>query len=198
MWPWEHAALGYLLYSLALRATGREPPSDTGAFVLLFGTLLPDLIDKPLSWGLGVFPSGYALGHSIFFAIPIGILVIGIGVRTERPRLAAAFIVGHWSHIISDVLTPLRYGSSPAPGRALWPVVSATPYEADLGLGRGVTYLTDFISALGSMELTTLVVLYLTLPILTILLWILDGVPGLAVVLRTLRSRIKKPTESGE
>lgn len=180
MWPWEHAALGYLLFSLGLRLLGRDSPSDAAAFALLFATQLPDLIDKPLSWGLGVFPTGYALGHSVFFAIPVGLFVFGWSVRADRRRLGVAFAVGYWSHLASDVLDPLRHGGAPSPRRVLWPAVSGTPYEEDLGLGRGVAYLGDFLASLGSLDPVTLVVVYLLLPLGTVALWVSDGAPGLA------------------
>lgn len=191
MWPWEHAAAGYLLYSLALRALGEEPPSDTGAWVLLFGTQFPDLVDKPLSWGLGVFPTGYALGHSMFFAVPVGAVVLTAGLRVDRGRIGVAFVVGYWSHLVTDVLDPLRYGDAPLPERVLWPVVPGTPYEQDLGLGRGVAYLADFLGAFGSMDPVTLVVAYLLLPFTTVALWIRDGAPGLGFVGRRVGAALR-------
>ncbi|WP_096388806.1 metal-dependent hydrolase [Halopenitus persicus] len=186
MWPWEHAAVGYLAYSLALRALGKDPPSDVGTILLLFGTQLPDLVDKPLSWGLGVFPSGYALGHSVLVALPIGALVLAAGVCTARRRAAVAFVVGYWAHLIADVMNPLRYRARPAPERVLWPLVPGTPYDQDLGLGRGVAYLGDFLVTLQSMDPATLVVVYLLLPAGTALLWLHDGAPGVGVVVRIL------------
>ncbi|MFC6964015.1 hypothetical protein ACFQL7_23110 [Halocatena marina] len=54
MWPWSHAAVGYLCYSIGTRLVGRRP--TTGPTVaVLFGALLPDLVDKPLSWVFGQF-----------------------------------------------------------------------------------------------------------------------------------------------
>lgn len=188
MWPWEHAAAGYLCYSLALRALGKEPPSDAGAWLLLFGTQFPDLLDKPLAWGVGVFPTGYALGHSVFFAIPVGAVVLAAAIRVDRRRPGIAFVVGYWSHLVTDVLDPLRRGDAPLPERVLWPVIPGTPYEEDLGIGRGATYLTDFLGGLGSTDPVTLVVAYLLLPFATIALWIRDGAPGIAPVERYLRA----------
>lgn len=188
MWPWEHAALGYLVYSLGLRALGREPPSDGGAFALFFGTQLPDLIDKSLSWGLGVFPTGYALGHSVFVALPVGVALSVVAIRTERVRLGAAFTVGYWSHLAGDVLNPLRYGEPPNVTRILWPVVSGPPYEQNLGAGRGLVYLGEFLGSLQSIPPGTLLVTYLLLPLVTVLVWITDGYPGLAVFVRVAKS----------
>jgi hypothetical protein len=186
MWPWEHAAVGYLAYSLALRTLGKDPPSDGGTVLLLFGTQLPDLVDKPLSWGLGVFPTGYAIGHSVLVALPLGAIVLAAGVRASRVRPAVAFVVGYWAHLIADVMNPLRYRAPPAPERILWPLVPGTPYDQDLGLKRGVAYLGEFLATLQSMDPVSLVVVYLLLPAGTALLWLRDGAPGVGVVVRIL------------
>lgn len=183
MWPWEHAAVGYLLLSLGLRALGRPPPSDAAALLVGLGGLLPDLVDKPLSWGLDLFTTGYALGHSVFFAIPIGLFVVDAGLNRDRPLAAGGFVVGYWAHLAADVLDPLRYGLPPAPERVLWPTVDAVPYEQDLGLGRGVTYLGEFLATLATMDPLTVVGLYLLLPLATLALWLLDGVPGIRFLL---------------
>lgn len=177
--------MGYLVFSLAFRATGRRPPGDVAAVVLLVATMLPDLVDKPLSWGLGLFNTGYALGHSALVAVPVGLLVLAVGARTDRQQIAAAFVVGHWSHLVADVLDPLRYGDAPLPERVLWPLVTGTPYEQDLGLGRGVSYLAEFVASLRGMDLVALVGLYLLLPLLTFAIWVLDGAPGLGLLTRS-------------
>jgi hypothetical protein len=57
MWPWEHLAVGYLLYSVSCVLWGRYP-TRIGVAALAFGTQFPDLVDKPLGWWLGVLPSG--------------------------------------------------------------------------------------------------------------------------------------------
>lgn len=186
MWPWEHLAAGYLLYSLGLRALGRDRPSDGSVVALAVASLLPDLVDKPLSWGLGWFPSGFAIGHSAFVAVPIGLGVILAGYRHDRPAWGIAFVVGYWAHLLGDVMNPLRNGESIRPERVLWPVFEAEPYEAQLGLGRGLTYLEGFISELAMMPPTDVVLLYLLLPAATVTLWILDGAPGVAFSARSV------------
>lgn len=187
MWPWEHAAVGYLLLSLGLRASGRPPPSTAAAVVLVFGTQLPDLVDKPLSWEFDVFPSGYAVGHSAFVAVPVGLLVLVLARRVERPRLGVAFVVGYWSHLVADVLGPLRDGRGPMVSRVLWPVVEAHPYRQDFGLSRGLVYLGRFLSDLPSMDLTSVLLLYLALPLATLVLWIIDGSPGFSAIASAVR-----------
>lgn len=186
MWPWEHAALGYLLYSLSLRALGRDPPADLAVLALAVATQFPDLLDKPLSWGLGVFPTGYALGHSVFLAAPLGVGLLVWSSRAGRTQVGIAFVVGYWSHLAADVFDPLRYGIAPLPARVLWPVVPRTPYEQDLGLGRGLAYLGEFLASLAAMDTLTLLVLYLLLPLGTVAVWLWDGTPGLTPVVRAV------------
>lgn len=178
MWPWEHLAAGYLAYSLGLRSVRRPPPTAAGLLVVVLGTQLPDLVDKPLSWGLGWFAQGYAVGHSVFLAAPLSALVLLIALRRGRGRLGVAFAVGHWSHLATDVLDPLRYGRSPDPGRVLWPIVTAAPYPQDLGMARGLAYLAELLTAIATMGLVDLFVQLLLLPLLTFAVWLVDGAPG--------------------
>jgi hypothetical protein len=178
MWPWEHAAVGYLVYSLGLRALGREPPGDREAVGLLVATQIPDLVDKPLSWVFGVFPTGYALGHSALVALPVGAAVLAAGRARDRFRLGAAVVAGYWAHLAADALNPIRSGGAPLFGRVLWPAVTGTPYEEDLGAGRGLAYLSEFAGSLVALDPVTLVTVYLLLPLVTLGVWVLDGAPG--------------------
>ncbi len=187
MWPWEHAALGYVIVSFWLRATGRAPPSARMVLTVLIATQLPDLVDKPLSWGLGLFPSGYAVGHSALIALPVGFGVLLFTRRTVRARLGITFLAGYWSHLVADILDPLRYGRGLSWQRVLWPVVDTAPYAQDYGLLRGLVYLERLLSDLASMEPTSVLVLYLALPLGTILLWIADGSPGLSAIVRAIK-----------
>lgn len=183
MWPWEHLAVGYLCYSLGARALGRTPPSDAAAAVVAVAALLPDLVDKPLSWGLGWFPSGYAVGHSALVAAPLGAGLLLAGYRRGRPALAVAAVVGYWSHLLADVFDPLRRGEPPLPGRVLWPVSDPAPYGTDYGLGRGVVYLDRLAATLAAAPPADLLS-YLLLPAATAALWALDGAPGPGLAVR--------------
>lgn len=182
MWPWEHAAVGYLCYSLARRARGQAPPAELPVVALLFGTQLPDLIDKPLSWGLGVFTTGSALAHSLLFAVPLTLLVGAVAVRTDRRALGAGFVVGYWSHLVGDVVNPLRYGSPPNIDRVLWPFVAQEPYEQDLGLGRGLVYFGELFDSLLATDSLPLLVAASLLPLATLALWVADGAPGVGLL----------------
>lgn len=182
MWPQEHAGVGYLLYSIGLRLLGREPPSDVETLGLLVATQVPDLVDKPLSWGLGWFPSGYAVGHSVFVALPLGIAGLAYGRWSGHTRTSAAVVLGYWSHLLADVVSPIRAGDPAQPGRLLWPVVEMAPYETDYGLGRGLVYGREFLQTLPSVDPLEIVVLYILLPALTVGIWVLDGTPGTAML----------------
>lgn len=185
MWPWEHAAVGYLLYSLYLRVLGHDPPAERETILILLATQTPDLIDKPLSWGLGWFPSGYAVGHSMFVAIPIGLLILALGTNYGFRRNGIAVVLGYWSHLLTDVLEPLRGGSAVLINRVLWPVVEATPYETDLGIARGFLYIVRFLTAIPTMDLTSIVLVYILLPVGSAVVWLLDGAPGAGLLRRS-------------
>lgn len=178
MWPWEHAAAGYLAYSVGKRLLGRGPPGEVATVGLAVGTQLPDLIDKPLSWGLGLFSTGYAVGHSVLVLLPVSLLLVAAAKRSGN-RWLVPLLVGYWSHLVTDVLDPLRYGQPPLIGRVLWPVVESDPYDRDRGLGRGVHYLQEFLEGLASSPPLTVIVLYGLLPLGTVALWVADGRPGL-------------------
>lgn len=187
MWPWEHAAFGYLLYSGALHAWRRSGPGGPAALVLLLSTQLPDVVDKPLSWLFGLFPSGFSFAHSVFVAVPtIAAVVIATQIR-GRDELGIAFAVGYGSHLVGDVVGPIRAGSSIELSRVLWPIVTHPPYAHDYGLvGRTVVYLEAFAATLGSADPIVLA-LYLVLPVAALLLWLGDGAPGVATVRGWLR-----------
>ena len=124
MWPWEHAVVGYVAYSLFCHLYYRDSPGGLEAAAVVFASLLPDLIDKPLAWEFGVFESGYALGHSVFVAVPLAI-VVGLLARWRgRPRAGIAFGVGYLLHLPADVYYPPLRGGSPAYDIVLWPVVT--------------------------------------------------------------------------
>ncbi|AWB28352.1 metal-dependent hydrolase [Halococcoides cellulosivorans] len=180
MWPWEHAAVGYLAWSLALRALGRRPPTAGEAVVAILATQAPDLIDKPLSWGLGWFPTGYAVGHGAIVALVATVALIAL----LRRRLAVAAVVGLWSHLLADVAA-FRTGRGPDPTRVGWPLVTPTGYETEYGLTRGIVYLRRFGEAAVAEPVGTLGV-PAVLGAATLAVWVLDGAPGLAVV----RSRL--------
>ncbi|MCL7419035.1 MAG: metal-dependent hydrolase, partial [Halalkalicoccus sp.] len=90
MWPWGHAALAYVLYS-ALRRRRGGSPGGVATIVVVFASQLPDLIDKPLAWTLGVIPSGRMLAHAPAVALPLCVAVYWYFARRSRAEYGVAF-----------------------------------------------------------------------------------------------------------
>lgn len=192
MWPWSHAAVGYLCYSLGTRLVGRRPTAGP-TFAAVFGALLPDLVDKPLSWLVGLFPQGYAVAHSVLVAVPLGIGAVVLARQRDRRSLGIAFVVGYWSHLLGDVGFGLWQASRHAFGRVLWPIVTLPAYERPLfvRLSEYVSVFTGFQSTNDAM----IVLLGTAMVFVTIGVWMFDGQPGLAPIRRVLERSYDEPTE---
>lgn len=185
MWPWEHLAFGYLLYSGYLRVVGGHRVDGDEATVLFVGTQFPDLVDKPLAWALGILPSGLSLAHSILFFIPVCVLLF---VATDR-RPASAFCVGYGSHLLGDAMYPLATGEGVDLSFLLWPLLTRTPSDTR-GLAGNVIYYSDqFVAFLGTPRGRVYLLAELLLILLVIGLWATDGFPGPGA----LWERIRRP-----
>lgn len=176
MWPWEHAAIGYIAYSLLSRL--REfRPSNGATLWLLLGTQLPDLIDKPLAWWFNILPGGRTLGHSLFFAIPVCVVVL-VGLSyLDRREYGIAFVVGYALHLPADVISPMLFGGTPSFGFLFWPVVPANGSSGwEFGCEITVSGILECVfGPLGVVYLLAELVLLGTAAVL----WIRDGHPGL-------------------
>ena len=193
MWPWEHLAFGYVLYSALTHLVWRRSPRGEEALALALATQLPDLIDKPLSWGFDVFPTGYAVGHSVFFAVPVAFAVAALAARRDRPLAGVAFGVGYASHLAGDVLSPLRAGGDLGFERLLWPLVTFEGYATELGfLGRFGLYVGRYLGEVTEPEHLPFLLAYLGLLLGVTALWVLDGAPGVRSLVRALRPRSRR------
>ena len=168
MWPWGHAAVGYLLYSLGLRRRGRLPDSPE-VFLLAFGTLVPDLVDKPLAWELGVLDSGRTVGHSLL----VGIVVVLVLYAVVAPRIGrsrvTAFAVGYLLHPFADLpYADVLSGDLSTSAYFVWPVRRMPPDEFEGTILQFILSFEpgpfDYVQAL--------------LVLLAIWLWFEDGRPG--------------------
>ncbi|TYL37159.1 hydrolase [Natronococcus pandeyae] len=180
MWPWEHAIVGYLAYSLFCHVVYRESPGGLEAFAVVFASVLPDLIDKPLAWEYGVFGSGYALGHSIFFAVPLSIVVGLLARQAGRPRAGLAFGLGYLLHLPSDVLDAYARNGVFQYELMLWPV------ETTQGSSQGQGFMMYFMqlfegyqSDLLAGELSTYLWIQLGIGLFAFVVWLYDGAPVL-------------------
>ncbi|WP_137287823.1 metal-dependent hydrolase [Halorussus salinisoli] len=181
MWPWEHVAFGYLLVSLFSHVVRGESPNGRVALAAGLGAVFPDLVDKPLSWTFGVFPSGYAVAHSAF-VFPVFALALWLSVRRRGAGyLAVAFLVGHVSHLVGDVVYPFVLGDELALSAVLWPVVvsPASPTEAGL-VARTLFYLRSWVIRFWALELGPLLLFEMALAGVVAAVWLYDGAPVLA------------------
>lgn len=195
MWPWEHAVAGYLLYSLFCHAVYRKPPGERGTVLVVFGSLLPDLIDKPLSWGLGIFESGYAIGHSVFFTVPLVALVLLTSRSYGRTRLGIAYAFGHVVHLAADVLWVYRGPRGLYVDFLLWPLVVHEPYHDHQAIVDGVVHnFQGYAVQIATLDPSPYLLLQIGVGAVTVLLWIYDGRPGSGAVRAGLGAAISRVT----
>lgn len=127
MWPLGHLAVAYLSsqgYSQWLRG---QHPGEAAVGATLVGAVLPDLIDKPLSWYIGVLPTGRSLGHSLVFVLPFVVVVWLFCRRRGRTDLAIGLLIGMLSHQFAD-LFPMVWGADTSVNMLLWPILAVDPY----------------------------------------------------------------------
>lgn len=176
MWPLGHVAIAYLCYSLVARTRYERPPDHVPAVVVVFASLFPDLVDKPLAWYLGVLPTGRTLAHSLLVLVP---LVLVVGLVADRAGYAAvgvAFAIGALSHALVDALPALWGGTDPS--FLLWPALPVESYES--GSPSVLALLADSLD--DPYFLSEFVFAAIALVV-----WRRDGYPGLAPI----RSRIQ-------
>lgn len=185
MWPWEHLAVGYLLYwGLVRLRRDRERVTGPAAIAVAFGTQFPDLVDKPMAWVFGIFPSGVSVAHSVFTATLVSLLVLVAARRVDSPRVGVAFGVGYLSHLPADLLYPILLGEEPLLSAFLWPLATAEGSVRQGFLENFGYYLLRFLEFLT----TTRGLLYLSaelfLLLSALLVWIVDGCPGVRWLFR--------------
>jgi len=179
MWPWGHVAVGYLAHAGVLDRRFAAPPGDLAAVVLVVATQLPDLVDKPLAWTVPILPNGRSLGHSVFTAALL-VLVVGWAARRyRRGDLGLAFGVGYVSHLFADSLDSLISADLAALRFLGWPLLPAPPQTGTSSiLGRFL----ELAAELAAGDLSSMFALELVLVTLAALLWVRQGYPGLAVL----------------
>ncbi|WP_254767743.1 metal-dependent hydrolase [Salinilacihabitans rarus] len=178
MWPWEHAVVGYLAYSLTCRLRYGDAPGGAETLVVVVASVLPDVIDKPLAWEFGVVESGYAVGHSVFAALPLAVAAGLLSRRAGRPRLGVAFGLGYLLHLPGDLVLPAVTGRGVPLVRLLWPVATVEAGGPPAGFAEGfLTMVGGFGARLVAGDLAATESAGLGLVGLTFLLWLYDGAP---------------------
>ncbi|MFC4438588.1 MULTISPECIES: metal-dependent hydrolase [Natrialbaceae] len=191
MYPWEHAAVAYLLYAGYTRWRTGTAPAGWAVLVVLFASQLPDLLDKPLAWQFALIPSGRSLAHSVFVAVPLALVVLAVARRHEATPLGVAFTIGSLSHLATDAVS-LYPGGSTSPATVLWPLVSyesATDAAASDSTAAAQTgdILLGAYPSLVALEPTGEVLVRLGIVGMAGLVWVHDGRPGVRELTCVLR-----------
>jgi hypothetical protein len=180
MWPWEHLAVGYLCYSLAVHLFARRAPRSWPIVALALGTQFPDLVDKPLAWTFAVLPAGHSLAHSLFVALPVSALVVTVAWGLDGRQVGMAFAFGYLSHLPADAFYPVLLGGGPNLGILFWPVIPAVGPQTSVGFVEMVRLLfARYVAELRSGRLTAYLAAEIGLLLSVFLLWLSDGTPPL-------------------
>ncbi|ERH00282.1 MAG: putative membrane-bound metal-dependent hydrolase (DUF457), partial [Haloquadratum sp. J07HQX50] len=121
MSPLEHFLVALIPVAIYLLLRRRRLPSKSMLVVICFGSLFPDIVDKPIAYA-DLIPWGRVFMHSLPFAIPVVSLVLIYAVRTNRLHLGAGFSAGYLLHLPGDWHQRLLRGEIPPD--LLWPIVS--------------------------------------------------------------------------
>lgn len=176
MLPWGHAAVGYLCYTLYTRLRNREVPSGAAVVALAIGTQFPDLIDKPMAWTFGVFPSGRSFAHSLFTLAIVATVLYAVYRNRSELVQAGAFLAGWASHVFADGYM-LLLGEPTCLNYLLWPL-AICPYDEK---GRSI------IQFLLAVELSDGVWIGIWLTVVAVVVWLYDGAPGVRYLLSKLK-----------
>jgi hypothetical protein len=178
MWPWEHAILGYLACSIFCHVRYGEPPTGAATIAVVFGSLLPDLIDKPLAWSVGLVETGYAIGHSVFFAVPL-VVVVGVWAASAgRPRAGITFGIGYVLHPPADIVVQMTGGGGVDLTLVLWPIATYGEVETTNGfLLESFRRIELFRADLFAGDLSTYMWAQLVITVAVFCLWLYDGAP---------------------
>ena len=179
MWPWGHLAVGYLIYSLYAHFRYRRPPRGSEAILVAFGSLLPDIIDKPLTWTFHVLPSSRSLGHSLFTASFIIFLAYTLERRSGHIYGAGAFAIGYLSHLVADGYLEFISGEYRYLTYLVYPILPPPKYGIE----------PSWLAHIRDFKLTGYTEGEIAIAAFVVLLWLWDGKPGLAE-LRTLPRRL--------
>lgn len=183
MWPIGHVAGAYLLYAAYARLGAARPGDAMAVALVAVGALLPDLVDKPLAWYLGVLPTGRTLMHSVLVVVPLSTAAIALAARYDRRPWGTALALGVLSHLLLDAL-PAIWREETSAVFLLYPMIPAEPYP------EGAPTITGLL-----LDSLAQPYFYLEFALLAaaVVVWRRDGAPG-TVPLRRAVGRIRDRT----
>lgn len=185
MWPWAHAAVGYLIYSLFLRVRNgdrhvdsKDVPAERAVLALAVGTQFPDLVDKPLAWYMPILPTGRSLAHSLLVAGVVIALVGWIAQHAGQGEAGTAFGVGYISHSLADGVHAAAHAEWADLSYLAWPVLPSPAYEGPQSV----------LARLAALNPTPTFLFELVLTAAAIALWARQGYPGLNLLWKRWRA----------
>ncbi len=187
MWPWGHLAVGYIAYATYTRYREDAHPVGVPVVVLTVATQLPDLIDKPLAYSVGVLPEGRSLAHSLLFAVPLCLAALALARRGTgwRGRSGVALAVGYATHLFGDSIRELLALNLDGLTFLAWPVLAAPDYATTSFDGHAEQFV-ESASRLSGGELTPFATEWLLFALL-VGLWLWHRAPPLPSFRAVLR-----------
>lgn len=138
MWPWGHAAVGYLTFIVLLAVRRRRGPTKLEIVAVLFGTQFPDLVDKTFAWIVPLLPSGRSLGHSLLTWATVLMVAAALRSRADRltndATLLSGFAIGYLLAIVTDLPTAVLVGDFSQATFLFWPITPAPTYGTEPSL----------------------------------------------------------------
>ncbi|MFP4598965.1 MAG: metal-dependent hydrolase [Persicimonas sp.] len=111
MYPIGHASLATLLAHRHATAEARPIAPHAELYPVIFGALLPDLVDKSILY-LGVSPYGRTVGHSLLVLGLCAALWCFFRVRDAGGTRAFGWMLVGWaSHFIGDLANDIVAGA---------------------------------------------------------------------------------------
>jgi hypothetical protein len=178
MWPWGHAALGYLLYVVYVWVRARERPTGGAVVAVVLGTQTPDLIDKPLAWYVHVLDYGRSLAHSVLTGGALLLAVVLYLRHRGHRRLATAFAVGYLSHLVGDSYGSALAGEWEQLAFLVWPLLPIPGAEDEL---------EGLLAHLATLDASVVYSEGVLLAAGVALLWLLQGAPGVRTLFEWVR-----------
>lgn len=179
--------MGYLVYATYTRYRHDEHPAGIPAVTLAVATQVPDVIDNPLAYEVGVLPQGRALAHSLLVAVPLCALGLGLGLAWRaggwRARSGAAFAIGYATHLFGDAFPGLLALELDELAFLARPLLSPPDYDA----ATFAYHLDQFLESAGNLDLASPFVAEWLLFALAVGLWLSHRSPPFPAVLAALR-----------
>ncbi|MFB6296225.1 MAG: metal-dependent hydrolase [Halobacteriales archaeon] len=187
MWPWGHLAVGYIAYATWTRYRDDDHPTAAPVVALTVATQLPDLVDKPLAYSVGVLPEGRSLAHSLLVAVPLCLLALELARRASgwRARCGVAAAVGYATHLLGDSLHGLLGLDAAELTFLAFPLLAPPDYDTT-SFGEHVAQFVGSVESLGAGGLSPFLVQWILFALM-VLLWLSHRAPPLGETVTALR-----------